>query len=351
MLGLGLSLPEVAVRPGGGGEAGPPAWAPPGALMALEFDEGRYWINGLGLLDPDELRFNRDSEAYFYSLTSATGDVTQAGDDEPCIAGNGLLLRSTTAAQSLPDPADLSLWSNSGTPTVTDSGQVYSGMTGWTIATATAGHRRFKTITGGWSNGVARHYLVIWQAGTANQIRVTMRNDSGATSSTLQGAPGSVASSTTAAGSFSNVSEAVLSGSVRLLRFTFTPNADAANTNIGVGTGATSGTVIVFGANRWDTIGQEFAKAATTRTAEIVGPPLATGTYDLLVADTSSEWRDDVAWAREYVVDPGDVIDPAEYPDLYSLLAPRSGQDRIRRAYAYAAGLTPEQKTAAESYL
>lgn len=97
------------------------------------------------------------------------------------------------------------------------------------------------------TSGTEYQVKVFCKEGTSGAIRIQLRNDSGATNSILAGDFGSVVSTSTAAGTFSNITETALSG-LTLIQFNFTPNASyELQFGIGPSSNVTGETVVAYG--------------------------------------------------------------------------------------------------------
>lgn len=283
-------------------------WVPPGAVLALDFVNDRYFAAASFGLDfvsdlywsqamttyssfaafaaGGHAEFTRESDAWW---RDGTGVPEFAAGVLRRINGIGaLLLPSRTRLTAAPLGIGAAPWTSIGLPVVTvlpADGDFPAPCRVESDGTVFA--RRESpgmSLTSGATCRVKSRY----RAGTSPNFGLYMRNVVGGTQSIVEGAVGALTSSATAAGSWSNIVNTDLGDGLYEVSTDFTPNATSADYRLGVTPRSTTsgqyvdvlGAMVVAGAGSTEWIFGSTSAGVTVAADELTLTPPGPGAFD-----------------------------------------------------------------------
>ncbi len=237
---------------------------------------------------------------------SAGGEITSFGPDVPRfehqpVTQAPLGLSVEPAASNIAHYAVASDvgWSALFTANTLLSLDAFGIFPGLEVAGGGAVWHRATTVGGGWAQSVPLRLKLWYQAGTSGRVRAGLRNQTAGTESALAGPVGALSESGNVAGSFTGTVNTDFGGGIFAVEATFTPNADAAVSQIGVGpfSVVAGETVVVLGVQlEVGSKGTSFIESAGStadRAADVLSLHHWTGIYDVAISysDGAAETR------------------------------------------------------------
>lgn len=228
MIGISLALSpgNPALRKGGD--------FIPGSAVDLMFDRGSYRLNGQPVpLSTIDGYHSRASSAWRQNASGIWNEF--ATGVAPILPGVGYDGREGVARLNA-NALNPRAWTVDGATVSDEVGTFLGFSSAERVASNGGGFHRIRTdVSGGYVNGSPYAVRVLYGSGSSGCLRITLRNNTGGTESLLSGPVGALASTTTVAGTWSNIVNINHGSGIYEIQAIFTATSTGASANIGIG--------------------------------------------------------------------------------------------------------------------